>query len=371
MSSAGVVNLTHPEKTQRSSRSGWPRIKRALKRILYLAIGAGAAAGGVLAYTILTAPALPPGFAGGNGRLEANQLYVATKYPGRIAEILFNEGDTVEAGQVVARIDTSALDAQLRQAQAEIVEARDRRNTALAQVQVKQADNNYAQKQAERSTQLVKTGAISEQEAEVDTSRAAASKAELVGAQAEATRSLSSIAAARATADRLTADIKDAVLVSPIRSRIETRLAEPGEVLGEGGRVFTINDLSDVYMYIFLPNESAGKLRLGSEARIVLDAFPDYPIRATVSFISPMAQFTPKQVETAQERYNLTFRVKLQLDKDRLRQYESLVKSGLPGMGYVRFDENADWPQNLQFKGVPPAAQPSPGSGPLVSGGPN
>src|SRR5262249_54105768 len=160
-------------------------------------------AGGVVGYRILTAPLLPPGFAGGNGRLEANQLYVATKYPGRIAEILFNEGDTVEAGQIVARIDTSALEAQLRQAEAEIVAAQDRRNSALAQVQVKQADNNYAQKQAERSSQLVKTGAISEQESEVDTSRAAATKAELVGAQAEATRSLSSIAAARATADRL------------------------------------------------------------------------------------------------------------------------------------------------------------------------
>jgi HlyD family secretion protein len=70
--------------------------------------------------------------------------------------------------------------------------------------------------------------------------------------------------------------------------------------------------------------------------------------------VSPTAQFTPKTVETAEERHNLTFRVKLQLDKNRLREYEPFVKSGLPGMGYVRFDDNAKWPENLQVKAVDP-----------------
>src|SRR5215471_3786282 len=345
------------------------RIGRILKRFFYLALAASAVAGGVIAYRIFTAPALPEGFAGGNGRLEANQVYIATKFPGRIAEIGFNEGDTVEAGQVVARMDTSALEAQLRQAEAEITAARDRRNTALAQVEVKKADNDYAVQQADRSKQLVPTGAVSQQEAQLDVARAAATRAELVGAQAEATRALSSIDAARATADRLRADIKDATLVAPIRARVETRLAEPGEVLGEGGRVLTTNDLSDVYMYIFLPTEVAGKVPLGSEARIVLDAYPQYPIRATVSFLSPVSQFTPKAVETAEERYNLTFRVKLQLDKDRLRQYEPFVRSGLPGMGYVRTNQNAEWPENLQFKGVPENLLPTGAA--RVSGGPN
>jgi HlyD family secretion protein len=323
------------------------------KRVMYASTAVVLVAGGVGAWLIFSKPALPPGFAGGNGRLEANEIYVATKYPGRIQDVLFNEGDTVEAGQVVARMDTSALEAQLRQALAQITEAQDSRNTALAQVDVKQADHDYAAKQDARSKQLVTTGAISGQEAEVDAARMAATGAELVGAKAEATRSLSSIAAARATADRLRAEIKDAVLVAPLRARIETRLAEPGEVLGAGGRVFSLNDLSDVYMYIFLPTEIAGKVAVGSEGRIVLDAAPQYPIRTIVSFVSPISQFTPKAVETAEERYNLTFRVKLQLDKQRLREFEPFVKSGLPGMGYVRFDPNAQWPANLEFKSVP------------------
>jgi len=112
-------------------------------------------------------------------------------------------------------------------------------------------------------------------------------------------------------------------------------------------------DLSDVYMYLFLPEPVAGKIALGAEGRIVLDAAPDYPIRAVVSFVSPQAQFTPKTVETAEERHNLTFRVKLQLNKERLRQYEPFVKVGIPSMGYVRLNGNAEWPQNLQVKQVP------------------
>src|SRR6185436_18167144 len=92
-----------------------------------------------------------------------------------------------------------------------------------------------------------------------------------------------------------------------------------------------------------------------SDARIVLDSAPQYPIRAFVSFVSPVAQFTPKTVETAEERHNLTFRVKLQLDKNRLREFEPLVKAGLPGMGYVRFEPNSPWPQTLEPKAVVPS----------------
>lgn len=311
-------------------------------------LAAGAAAAGYF----LTRPALPAGFAGGNGRLEANQVYISSKYPGRIAEVLFNEGDTVEAGQVLARMDTSALEAQLREAQAQIRAAQENQAVARAQVNVKQADYDYANKQYLRSQDLVPRGAVSQREAEVDNAAMLSSRAQLVGARAQVTQAGSNIDAARATAERLRSEINDAVLRAPIRGRVESRLAEPGEVLPAGGRVFSVNDLSDVYMYVYLPSDVTGKVPLGSEARIVLDAAPQYPIRAFVSFVSPMAQFTPKTVETAEERHNLTFRVKLQIPRERLRQYEPLVKTGLPGMGYVRFT-NADWPAKLQPKPVP------------------
>lgn len=308
---------------------------------------------GGAAWWYLSRPKLPEGFAGGNGRLEATEVYVAAKYPGRVAEVLFNEGDTVDAGQVVARMDVEPLRAQLREAEAQIVEAQGGREAALAQVSVKEAEFDYARKQYQRSRGLVSRGAVSEQEAEIDNARMLASRAELVGSQAQASQTLSSIAAAQATADRLREEIKDSDLISPIRGRIESRLAEPGEVVPSGGRVFSLVDLSDVYMYVFLPERVTGKVALGSEARIVLDAAPEYPIRAVVSFISPTAQFTPKSVETQEERHDLTFRVKLQIDKERLRQFAPLVKTGIPGMGFVRYDKRVSWPANLQSKPVP------------------
>jgi len=329
--------------------------RKSKKKLILFLLGVAAMAGGIAAWMILQEPALPAGFAGGNGRLEANQVYISTKYPGRITQVLFNEGDTVEEGQVVAQMDTSALEAQLREAEAQIKAAQDARNVALAQVDVKQADYDFAAKQDARSKSLTRNGAVSQREADVDHASAVSTRAQLVGAKAQAVQTLSQIDAAKATADRLRAEIKDAVLVAPIRGRVETRLAEPGEVLGAGGRVYSINDLSDVYMYIYLPESQTGKVPLGSDARIVLDAAQQYPIRAFVSYVSPMAQFTPKTVETAEERHNLTFRVKLQIDKNRLRQFEPLVKTGLPGMGYVRWATDTEWPADLRPAATVPA----------------
>src|SRR6185437_2944352 len=321
-------------------------------------------AGGVGAYFLLRKPPLPPGFAGGNGRLEAKEIYISTKYPGRIQDVLVDEGDTVEAGQTVARMDTTALQAQLREAQAQIRQSQDSRDVALAQVRVKQANYDYAARDAARSQALVGKGAVSQQEADLDNAKKLAARAELDSAHVSVVQTASAIDAAKATADRLQAEINDATLVSPIRARVETRLSEPGEVLPAGGRVFAVNDLSDVYMYVYLPSDVTGKLPLGSEARIVLDAAPQYPIRTFVSFVSPVAQFTPKTVETAEERHNLTFRVKLQLDKNRLREWEPLVKVGLPGMGYVRWNTAATWPTKLAWK-QPPANlwEPAGGTG--------
>lgn len=324
------------------------------RRNIFLLVAAVVVVGGVAAWIILSKPGLPPGIAGGNGRLEAQEYFISTKYPGRIKEVLFEEGDTVDPGQVVARMDTSALEEQLREAEAQIRVAQDSRNVARAQQAVKQADFDYASKENSRSQQLVPRGAVSVQEAQIDTAKMLASKAELEGAKVQVAQTLGTIEAAKAAADKIKAEIGDATLRSPIRARVETRLSQPGEVLPAGGRVFSIDDLSDVYMYVYLPESVTGKIAVGSEARVVLDAVPQYPVRTIVSFVSPMAQFTPKTVETAEERHNLTFRVKLQLDKKRLQEWEPLVKVGLPGMGYVRWDQNVPWPKNLRSKSVPP-----------------
>jgi HlyD family secretion protein len=143
------------------------------------------------------------------------------------------------------------------------------------------------------------------------------------------------------------------MLKSPIRGRVLYRLAEPGEVLAAGGKVLTVLDLSDVYMTIFLPTGLAGRIAIAAEARIILDAAPQYVIPATVSFVAPRSQFTPKEVETKTEREKLMFRVKVKIDPELLQKYLEKVKTGLPGVAYVRLDAGTPWPQHLNIK-LPP-----------------
>jgi len=323
------------------------------RKLVLICLAVVLVGGGIALWWYLHRPALPPGFAGGNGRLEAQAINVAAKYPGRLKTVIPHEGDTVDAGQVVATIDIEPLEAQLRASKAQIVEAQNNLRTARAQVSSSQAQLNLANKEYKRAEKLVATGAISAQERDADFSKVEVTQANLVGYQAQVTRAQSAIDAQTAESERLQAVISDNTLRAPVRARVQSRMHEPGEVVAEGAPVLSLLDLSDVYMYVFLPTSAAGKVSMGSDARIVLDAIPEYPIRAVVAYISPNAQFTPKTVETAEERHNLTFKVKLQLNREKLRQYEQYVKAGLPGMGYVRFfDNSGDWPPFLQPKPV-------------------
>jgi HlyD family secretion protein len=134
---------------------------------------------------------------------------------------------------------------------------------------------------------------------------------------------------------------------------VQYRVAEPGEVLPAGGVVLNLIDLTDVYMTFFLPTAQAGRVALGAEARLVLDALPDRVIPARISFVADVAQFTPKTVETAEERAKLMFRIKAQVDPELLQRHLSQIKTGLPGMAYVRLDPATPWPDALRTNPQP------------------
>jgi HlyD family secretion protein len=131
---------------------------------------------------------------------------------------------------------------------------------------------------------------------------------------------------------------------------VQYQLARAGEVVAAGAPIVTILDLTDVYMTIFLPAADAGRLAVGDEARIILDPVPDYVIPAKVSFVAADAQFTPKTVETTDERAKLMFRVKLKIDADVLQQFYTRVKTGVRGLGFVRTKADVEWPADLQVK---------------------
>ncbi|MBX3435878.1 MAG: HlyD family efflux transporter periplasmic adaptor subunit [Planctomycetaceae bacterium] len=298
---------------------------------------------------------IPPlvGFASGNGRLEVQEIDVATKFPGRIAEVLVDEGDSVQVGQVVARMDTSSLNAQVREAEAQVLRSRQGQITAKALIAQRRSETLLAERDFERARALYVNANISAKDYDrtrstMDTAKAATTQAEAQLAEADAT-----IAASLAQKERIQVDLKDSVLTAPRSGRVQFRLAEPGEVLAAGGKVLTLIDPTDVYMTVFLPAAEAGRVALGAEARIVLDAAPDLVIPAAVSFVADKAQFTPKEVETRTEREKLMFRIKVKIDPELVKGHEAQVKPGLPGVAYVQLDKAVQWPSSLQTKSMP------------------
>jgi HlyD family secretion protein len=317
---------------------------------LLLAIAVlAAAAGGYAWWTLRPAP-LPPGVAAANGRIEATQIDIATKLAGRVKDVLVAEGDLVAPDQVVARMDTATLEAELRQAEAQVAQARNAVATAQAVVEQRRSELDLARSNLRRSEELVARNFISQQKLDSDRSQMLSAKAAEVAAQSRVIEARSAVQAAAATVERIKSELADAVLKAPRAGRVQYRLAEPGEVLAGGGKVVSMLDLADVYMTVFLPENVAGKLAIGADARLVLDAGPQYVIPARVTFVAAEAQFTPKTVETASERQKLVFRVKLQIEPELLRKYQTRVKAGLPGVAYVRVDQGASWPEHLQVR---------------------
>jgi HlyD family secretion protein len=322
---------------------------RARAPVIFLALLLLAAAGaGWFFWSRYLAPSLPDGFAVGNGRIEAERLDIATKFPGRLREVLVAEGDWVQAGQVLARIDSADIEAQLRESRASVSQARQRLAQTSAEVARQESQLKLAEIEHDRALFLFQKGHVAKQILDQRTAERDAARATLDADRAAVADATAAIEAAVARVERLEVDLEDYTLTAPRAGRVQYRLALPGEVLGAGGRVLTLLDLTDVYMEIFLPTHDAGRLAIGAEGRIVLDAAPEYVVPAHVSFVAADAQFTPKQVETANERENLMFRVKVQVGRDLLERYAPLVKTGLPGLAYVRLDPDASWPAYLQ-----------------------
>ncbi|RKK04958.1 HlyD family efflux transporter periplasmic adaptor subunit [Pseudoroseomonas wenyumeiae] len=349
---------------------------KARRRLLLLIVLAlFIAVGGSYAWKQFNSSGLPEGFASGNGRIEATEIDVSTKTAGRVKEILVREGEFVEAGQVLAYMDTAQLEARKREAEAQLQRAKiavetarslvaqreAERTAATAVVAQRQAELDGAAKRLARSERLAASNTVSIQtlddnRAAHESARAAvsaaqaqlaASDAAISAAKAQVVDAEASVDAAQATIESIVADINDSTLVAPRAGRVQYRIAEPGEVLPAGGRLLNLVDLSDVYMTFFLPTAQAGRVEIGEEVRIVLDAAPQYVIPAKVSFVADVAQFTPKTVETAEERQKLMFRVRAQISPELLERHIRLVKTGLPGVAYVRLNPQAEWPASL------------------------
>lgn len=320
------------------------------------------------------------GFIKSNGRIEVTPLDIATKFPGRVDHILVDEGDYVEEGELLAVMQLGSLEAQLSEAKAYLEQAKHQANSAEAIIKSRESDKvaakaavsaaesklYAAERKLARIQTLVKRGAATEQDlddqeaytrvlkSEIATteSQVLAAQAAIDAAKAQFIAAESQVSAAEATVKRVESDIEESNLIAPVSGRIQYRIAEPSEVLGAGGKVLNLLDLSKVYMTFFVPTEYTGKLvegeKDGTEVRILLDVAPDSPIPARVTFVSPEAQFTPKTVETQNERQKLMYRVKAKIDDELLERYQKYIKTGVTGEAYIKIDPDKKWPKFLQ-----------------------
>ena len=332
-----AVSLERAQKTRR-----WPRVGGVLLVVLLAVGGAG------FYWWKQNQSQLPVGISWGNGRLVGDEINIDTKFAGRIAELRADLGDMVTAGQVLAVMDTRDIQQTLEKSEAQAKAAQRVIEEANANLVQQQTQQTLAAQELDRAQTLLKSGYATQELFDQQKQALDAANAGLIAAEKRVAEAKHALEAAQHDVGLYKVNIADNSLVAPRAGRIQYRITNIGEVLPAGGKVFTILDIGYVYIDIYLPPVEAGRVKIGTDARILLDAYPNTPIPANVSFIASEAQFTPKMVEVQSEGDKLMFRIRVRIDADRSRAHADAVRSGLPGVAYVRVDPAVVWPKNLQ-----------------------
>lgn len=345
------------------------------------------AAGYVLARFIGT-NGLPEGLIQANGRIEGDHVTVASKFPGRIVDLLAREGARVTKGNVLIQLDDAqtrakvdqadrlvdSLSAQVEAAHTELavlnldvplaIEAASARvESARAAVQKAKAVEYEARRDVDRLRVLIREQAVSQQQLDQAESRWKVSVSDIVVAKAaldQAAKELSQaelgwkrirskeadVAALERQRDQAEAAqaeaasvLKDLTIVAPTDGTVTTRMVDVGEVVAAGAPLLELVDLDRLYLQVYVPEFQIGKVRLDLPARIYADAFPDQPFEATVRYIASKAEFTPKEVQTPDERVKLIYAVRLYLTANP----DHRLTPGLPADAVIRWKEDAAW----------------------------
>lgn len=356
---------------------GWALIALALS-----AIGLG------FMYYLAHSRKMPEGLVAASGRIEGDRIVAAAKYPGRIARVMVREGDTVTIGAAIAQLDGEQIQARLEQAKQafnaaqaqlrgaesalaiakrEIPLAANLANAGLGQAQAMLAKAGAVEAQtrldAERYQDLFARGTLERHRAEQGQLAWRVAQADLALAREAVIRAQQGpkqaaldhdkvrsreddIAALRAQRDRAAAALGEATAVAndllikaPAAGVVLSRLREPGEVLTSGSVVAEMVDLDALHLKVYVPESSIGKIRLGLPARLYIDAQPDRPFNAKVTHIASRAEFTPREVQTTDERVKLVYAVKLAIEKNP----EHRLTPGLPADAVIRWKDDIAW----------------------------
>lgn len=267
----------------------------------------------------------------GNGRVEAREVAVSAKFGGKIVELKVNEGDYVKKDQLLAVIDSRALEADIEAQKAKSNEILKQISAVDAEIKATNSDITFYTKELNRTKALIKQNFASQLELDKNNNALDKTKARLNSLIANKNSLQASYKSLLATIKAQEINLSDMKIYSPINGVVLYKLVENGEMISNGSRMFIMYNPDDLYMTIYMPSENAGQVKLGEKATVKLDAYKNKTFPATITFIADNAEFTPKEVETQKERQKLVFRVKLTFDDNSNRE----AKPGMPGDGYI------------------------------------
>lgn len=316
----------------------------------------------VLALTAACAPAADPNQLRVSGHVEATEVRLAPEMGGRVLTLQVKEGDRVQAGATILTIDATDLELSIARARTEQASAEAQLRLvrvsarpedvrqAEAQVEAAQADVPATQAELAAATaDLKRFEMLLERKSGAEKQRDdAATRRDVAQARVEAAQKR--VAAASATLDRVKAkarpeevgvaasriattqaaiasledQLKDATLVSPVTGVVTEKLAEVGEVAAPRAPVVVITDLDHAWADVYVPEPAVPRIKMGQSATLFTDAGGD-GITGTVTYISPKAEFTPRNVQTTDERAKLVYRVRITVDNT-----AGVLKQGMP-----------------------------------------
>ena len=318
-------------------------------KYIALALVAAGIAGGAIWYNAKLQTQTLQGIAAVNGRIELKRLDIATLYAGRVEEILVQEGDVIEQNQLLARLSSSQSQSQVDSALAQKQRAEEAVARAAAEIEAQQQQAKVAKLELDNAQKLRRENLVSASELERRQASYKASLAAVETAKAAKAEAQAAVNQAQAQVDHATSQNNDMLIKAPKAGWVEYQIAEVGNVIGVGGKVVSLLDPTDTYINVFLTSAQMNQVKVGDEARIKIDGV-DAVFPAKITFVSSDAQFTPKSVETTEERAKLMFKVKLQIPADVALQYSRFLKGGMTAMGYVKYDANAQWATDLAVK---------------------
>jgi len=275
-------------------------MQKKIKPAIFILIFMLVAVGGVIYYW--QAHTHSKGVIKVSGNIEGDDVRLSFRVQGQILELLTDEGKVVKKGQPVAKLNTD-----------ELAKIRDNAQGALKAVQYQYSLDKL---DYERSENLFKAGAISMQKRDAAKTLAQADK--------------SNMEALRASFELAVTRLGFAELVSPLNGYVLVKSALAGEVVQIGAPVFTVIDLNNIWVTAYINETNLGNVKLNQIAEVVSDTYPGKKYKGWISFVSSEAEFTPKTIQTTEERVKLVYRIKVRVDNTSLE-----LKPGMPADAYI------------------------------------